>query len=122
MVREVNRIFAREIALGHTVTLPCRMGKLELHKREAGARIKDGNLKVTYPVDWRETLRLWHEDEGARKGKTLVRYQQKFVYRVRYKKYSANYPNKSFYKFRPCRTVKAALKKNIEGGITDTLW
>ena len=39
IIRSVNKLLAEEIALGHTVKLPQKMGKLELRKYEVGANV-----------------------------------------------------------------------------------
>lgn len=122
IVREVNKLLADEIANGNTVTFPSRMGVLELRKLKRGVGIVDGKLKVTYPINWDETLRLWFEDEEARKNKTLLRKENEFVYHVKYCKHDATYENKSFYEFALNRSIKKALKENINKGITDSLW
>lgn len=60
-------MLADEISKGNTVYFPCKMGKLELKKEYRGVTIdKDGNMKITYPIDWHSTLKLWFEDEEAR--------------------------------------------------------
>ena len=122
IVRTVNNLLAEEIANGVTVVFPCGMGKLELTKYEVGAFFKDGMLKVTYPIDWEETVRLWYRDEEARKDKSLVRNENRYVYKVRYSKSCANYENKTFYRFSLNRRIKRSLKPNIEQGKIDALW
>lgn len=122
IIRGVNDIMADEIALGKTVKFPCKMGCLELRKFEKGVKIVDGKLKVTYPIDWNETVKLWFEDEEAKKNKTLVRFKDKYIYKVRYDKYNATYDNKLFYQFTLNRFIKQALKENILNGKTDTVW
>lgn len=122
IVREINKLLAEGISKGETVVFPHKMGKLELRKFEKGVSIVDGKLKNTYPINWEETLMLWYKDEEARKSKTLLRDENKYVYKVRYEKYDATYENKIFYQFVLNRFIKKALKKNIEEGITDTLW
>ena len=122
MIRGVNDLLADEIALGHTVVFPSRMGYLELRKIERGVSIVNGKLKVTYPIDWNETLRLWYEDEQAKKSKTLVRRENKDVFHVRYCRHDANYENKTFYEFALNRFIRKKLKDNIINGKVDTLW
>ena len=98
------------------------MGELELRKYERGVSLVNGRLKVTYPIDWEETIRLWFADEEAKKNKTLLRREEKYVYHVRYCKHDANYENKSFYQFALNRFIKLALKDNIKNNQVDTLW
>lgn len=122
IVRGVNMILADAIAEGKPVTFPERMGALELRKRPKGVSIVDGKLKITYPVDWNSTLKLWFEDEEERKKKTLLRFTDGEVYSVKYCKYNATYENKSFYEFVLNRFIKKALAKRIKKGLTNTLW
>lgn len=122
IIRGVNNYLAKEIINGNSVDFPYKMGTLELRKKERGVSIVNGKLKITYPVNWDETIKLWFEDEQARKDKTLLRDEQKFVYRVKYNKYKANYENKSFYEFALNRKIKKALKENIKNRKVDALW
>lgn len=123
IIRSINRLLANEIANGNEVTFPCHMGKLELRKDIRGVSIIDGKLINTYPVDWGSTMRLWYEDEEARNNKTLLRYENKYDFHVRYNKFRANFENKTFYEFDTNRFIKLALRNNIkQGKITDTLW
>ncbi len=122
IIRNVNNLLAVEIANGNKVVFPSRMGKLELRKQQRGASIVDGKLKVTYPVNWLDTIELWLEDEEAKNNKTLLRNENEFVYRVKYDKFDATFENKVFYQFALNRKIKRALKENIEQGKVDTLW
>ena len=122
IIRKVNNLIAKEVAKGNTVTFPMKMGKLELLKFEKGVSIVDGKLKVTYPVDWEETLKLWYRDKEARENKTLLRLEDKYVYKVRYSKKEATYENKVFYAFVLNRFIKRALKEKIKSGEIDTVY
>ena len=122
IIRGVNKLLAEEILLGKEVKLPACMGALELRKTEVGVRMKDGKLKITYPINWNETLKLWYEDAEARKDKLLLRHENKYVYHIRHNKFKANFENKCFYLFQPNKFLKMRLKDNIKNGKTDTLW
>lgn len=122
IIRKVNDLLALEVSQGNEVVFPCRMGKLELRKIRRGVSIVDGKLKNTYPINWDETLRLWFEDEEARKDKTLLRNETQYVFHVKYNKFNANYENQCFYEFTLNRFIKLALKDNIKKGKIDALW
>ena len=122
VIRGINKLLAKEVALGHTVTLPSRMGELELRKYKTGAFMRNGKLKVTYPVDWYNTKKLWEEDEEAKKNKTLMYYTNQWVYFIKYIVNKANYENKSFYQFAPNTFIKRRLGKNIKQKKVDTLY
>lgn len=122
IIREVNNLLAMEIGKGNTVNLPSRMGSFELRKFQPSARFVNGRLRVTYPVDWDKTLRLWFTDKEARENKTLIRMEEDHVYRVKYNKHNANYENMGFYEFQLNGKIKQMLKKNIKAGKVDTAY
>lgn len=124
IIRGVNDLLAEELKEGRTVRFPCKMGKLELRKFEVGAFIHDGKLKITYPPDWAGTLKLWYEDEEARKKKVILRQKNQYVYHIKYCAIGkdADYNNKYFYQFTLNTFIKRALSKNIKQGKIDTLW
>lgn len=122
VIRGVNNLLAENIANGETVVFPHRMGKLEIRKFQRGVSIVDGRLKIGYPIDWGDTLRLWLEDEEARKNKTLLRFEDSYAYHVRYDKYGAVYENMCYYQFAVNRFIKKALKDNIKENKIETLW
>lgn len=122
IIRGVNKLIAGEVALGHTVNFPSRMGTLELRKFQPSARFVNGKLRVSYPIDWDKTLRLWFTDKEAKEEKILVRLEETDVYRVKYNKHKANYENKSFYEFTVNKNLRKALKENIKKGIVDTAY
>ena len=122
IVRQINKKLADEISIGTTVTFPSKMGKLQLRKEQRGVYFNDGKMKVTYPVDWHATLKLWFEDAEAREQKLLIRRNSKRVYRVQYNKYDATFNNKIFYDFTLNRYIKQKLKRNINNGIIDSVY
>lgn len=122
IIRGINLLLAEEILKGNSVKFFHRMGHLDLRKKEHGVYLKDGKLVNTYPVNWNDTIKLWYEDEEARKNKTLIRLNSKYVYHVQYSKYRACYKNRRFYEFALNRFIKQKLKENIISGKTDTVW
>lgn len=122
IIRGINKLIAEELANGQTVDFPAKMGRLELHKYQVGAFFHNNKLKVTYPVDWYNTKKLWEEDEEAKKNKTLMYYTNQWVYFIKYIVSKANYENKSFYQFAPNTFIKRRLGKNIKQKKVDTLY
>lgn len=99
------------------------MGRLELRKEYRGVYInEDGTMNITYPVDWKATLKLWFEDEEARNNKTLIRRTDQWVYRIYHDKWDATFNNKMFYDFTLNRYIKQKLKNNINKGIIDSVY
>lgn len=119
IIRKVNEYLAIELENGNDVKLPCRMGRLELRKFDAKINIVNGKVKTNLPVDWNRTLNLWYEDEEAYKNKTLIKVEEKEIFKVFYNRQLADYNNKSFYKFEISRSIKKNLKNNIKEGKID---
>lgn len=122
IVRGINKLMGDEVTMGKSVDFPYKLGHLELRKTTAGVSFKDGKLRITYPIDWDSTLRLWFEDTEAREKKTLVRFESKDLFHVRYCKYKARYKNMSYYQFNLNRSVRRRLKDNIKLGKVDAIY
>lgn len=122
IIRGINNLLAENISNGISVKFPWGMGDLEIFKIKPGVSFVNGKLKNTYPIAWNETLKLWYEDEEARRMKTLVRNEWEYVYFIKYVKHNANYPNQSFYQFVPNRFAKIALVENSKKGKIETLY
>ena len=120
IIRRINNYLAEELVNGNDIIFPNRMGKLELRKRNSLPVIdKNGSLKVTYAIDWDNTLKLWYEDEEAFNNKTLVKIPERNIFRVKYNKDTANYENKSFMEFQVNRSIKTRLKQKIKNNEID---
>lgn len=120
IIRQINNLLADELSIGKEIVLPKRMGVIELRKYNTNVRFDEhGNLKTNLPIDWNGTLELWYNDEESRNNKTLLRQENKEVFKIYYNKYNANYNNKSFYEFRCNKDLKQRLKQNIRYGNID---
>lgn len=113
VIRYINSILQESLVSGEDINLPCRMGRLELRKFKTSVSFRDGKMITNLPIDWDETLNLWYEDRESFKEKRKVRMEVSEVFRVYYKKSTANYNNKSFFTFRANRDLKQKLKTNI---------
>lgn len=120
IIRKINLLLIEELLSGNEIKLPCRMGVIELRKYDSNIRIDEsGNLHTNLPIDWNKTLELWYEDEEAYKNKTLIRMEEKEIFKIYYNKFSSNYENKSFYEFFFNKDLKSRLKQNVKEGIID---
>lgn len=119
IIRNVNKQFVNNLLEGYDIKLPYRMGIIELRKRNVSISISEGKIKTTLPVDWDKTIKLWHEDEESYKNKTLVKMEEKEVYKIYYNKSKSNYKNKTLYEFRPNRELKIKVKQKIKDGCLD---
>lgn len=114
IIRRVNNYLAESLAEGNDVTLPNKMGKLELRKYDVRYSLDGTKVKTNLPIDWDRTLKLWYEDEEAYTNKYLVRLEEKELFKVYYNKTKATYNNKSFYEFTINRDLKKQLKHKIK--------
>lgn len=122
IIRQVNEALCDEIIRGKDITLPERMGTLELRKFGSKIEFKNGKLRTNLPVDWDRTLELWYEDPIAKENKTLVRIETRDIYTIYYNKATANYNNKVFYKFNVNKALKQRLKDQIKYNNLDALY
>lgn len=114
IIRTVNNQLAELLSLGHDINLPCNMGRLEVRKYDAKVTLQGDRVVTNLPVDWDKTLKLWSEDEEAYQKRTLVKREEKEIFKVYYNRGKANYTNKSFFAFDVNRELKKKLKKNIK--------
>ena len=119
IIRLVNTTLADQLVNGLDINLPHRLGRLEVRKSIPSITIKDGKVKTNLPIDWDATLKLWFEDEQSYQNKTLVKQDQKEIFRVIYNRSKADYTNKSFYQFDINRDIKKRLKQQIKEGKLD---
>ena len=119
IIREVNNVLADNLLKGNDIVFPNKMGRLEVRKFEPIIRFDDNKLTVRLPIDWDRTLKLWSEDEEAYKERTLVKMEEKEIFKVCYNKTRADFPNKGFYQLQINRDLKTALKKKIKLGNFD---
>lgn len=114
IIRKVNKYLSNNLLEGNDITLPNRMGRLELRKFDAKIEFKNNKIKTNLPIDWDKTLKLWYEDEESYKNKTLVKVEEKEIFKIYYNRQLANYNNKTFYEFNVNRELKKKLKQAIK--------
>lgn len=119
IIRKVNELLGESLINGEDITLPCRLGRLELRKYNTRITIDGKKIKTNLPIDWDRTLKLWYEDEESYKNKTLIKVEEKEIFKIYYNRNIAEYKNKSFYEFNVNRNIKRKLKCNIEDGKID---
>lgn len=119
IIRKVNDYLADSLVRGNDIKLPHRMGRLELRKYDARISFDGEKVKTNLPIDWDRTLKLWYEDEEAYKNRTLVKMEEKEIFKVYYNKHLADYNNQVFYEFNVNRELKRRLKQKIKEGKID---
>lgn len=119
ITRRVNKLLGELLINGEDIILPYRLGRLEIRKYEAKITTDDKKIKTNLPIDWDRTLKLWYEDKESYKNKTLVKVEEKEIYKIYYNRIIAEYKNKSFFQFNVNRELKKELKQNIKKGKID---
>lgn len=119
IIRKINKLLGELLINGNDVTLPYRLGRLEVRKYNATITIHDNKIKTNLPIDWYKTLKLWYEDKESYKNKTLIKAEEKELYKIYYNRNLARYNNKSYYQFTLNRELKKKLKQNIKEGKVD---
>ena len=117
IIRAVNKAIAKSFLHLGSINLPLRMGEIILRKYHPSITLQDGKIKTNLPVDWDSTLQLWSEDKESYKKRTLIRLEEKEVFKVLYDKSKALYNNKSFYTLELNRDIKLSLKKQLKNGL-----
>lgn len=119
ITRKINEYFVEALLKGDEIILPNRLGRIEIRKTKAKIYFDGNKLKSNLSIDWDKTLKLWYEDREAYENKTLVKLEEKEIYKLYYNKNIAEYTNKSFYQFNFNRDLKRRLKTSIKEGNID---
>lgn len=119
IIRKVNDYLADSFLQGNDIELPHRMGRIELRKYSVRISFDGEKVKTNLPVDWDRTLKLWYEDEEAYKEKTLVKMEEKEIFKVYYNRQLADYNNQVFYEFNVNKELRKRLKQRIKEGVLD---
>lgn len=119
IIRRVHKYLAEALSLGEDIMLPYKMGRLEVRKYPANIRLVEGKVVSNLPIDWDRTLKLWAEDEESYKKRTLIKMEEKELFKFHYNKQKAEYNNKAFYQFDINRDVKKKLKQYYKSGKVD---
>ena len=119
IINAVNKEIAASICRGSDITLPRNMGVFEIRKYEPILRVEEGKLYTTKPIDWQSTLALWEKDSYAKENKLLVRFENKYIYKIRYNKATAEYKNKKLMRMAFGRALRVGIKEAINNNKLD---
>lgn len=121
IINEMNKGVADALIENRTIKLPCGAGVFNIVKRKNHSWFSDdGKLLTTKKVDMVSTLKLWYEDEEAMLNKTLVRYDEEYMYRIVYNTHASRFKNKAYFHFSFNREIKRKLKNIVKSLGYDT--
>jgi len=112
-------IMDKMIYSAYEFKIPLGLGSLFIRAPRMVIKLdKDGKLmKKFMTINWDATKKLWAEDDDAQSKKILVyHFNDHFdrrIARFHYEKRNTRFKNKSFYKFKQCRTWSTELAKAI---------
>lgn len=118
IVKTINLALMDRFLKGYPIRLPANMGRLELTKQEIDFNYSSSN--ALKPVNWKDTVRMWYENEDWFRDKKLVFFDHRYFYWIRYNKRPSNYKNSIYYKFSPARAFGTKVTKSSANKLIDT--
>lgn len=125
IIKEFNSFLRDGLsAKGKEIILPKKLGRIELRKSKTEVTIdSNGNIINNLPVNWKETRKLWQENEVAKEKKIKIRFTNEHTnshtFKITYMKGRADFKNKSLYLMKFNRQLKRDLSKSIFKGNID---
>lgn len=115
-----SKFLIQEVLDGKKVTLPARMGVLQIVGRKQEIKFdENGEVKGLAP-DWVGTKKLWDRDPQAKKERKRVfhlnPHTQNFRYKFLWSKAGVFAENKTLYSLRMTRSNKRAASQRIKEG------
>lgn len=114
-----NKFLISKALEGHVVTLPARMGTLNIQGKYQEVKIVDGKVRGLAP-NWADTKKLWDSNPEAKERKQIVYCTNSETEGIRYKwiwsKLNILVENKKVYSLILTRENKRAVYKKIKEG------
>ncbi len=117
LTAEFNKFLMNKVKEGKKVTLPSRLGTLQIIGKKQKIRYDEEGNVVGLAPDWVKTKELWEKSEKAKAEKKKVYHLNSHTNQVRYKYFWSKarvlIENKTLYSLRMTRANKRAVNKNI---------
>lgn len=121
IVRKKNRELIEKFLTYGEVKLP-KLGTILLQKFNSFKEDKEGKIKYYSGINWKETLKLWEENEEYRKQKKYIVYTgNKDTYKIIYDSKNSTYHNKRYFRMYILRRVKAELRERYMNNLVDAI-
>lgn len=114
MIKAINNMAMEYIYKGGEYIFPLRFGSLSIVGLHYTHFFRGDKLIPVKPVNWPETLKLWEEDEYAKKKKQLVFFTDDYIYKFLYKRHPQGLVQFWPMKIEACRQRKKELAKLIK--------
>ena len=113
-----NAKLADRIARGLVVNMPYGLGCLGVVKHPVKIKevtLKDGRKRLTAPINWQETNKLWKEYPELRREK-WVYHENDVYYRSKWGRKECTVPNIVYYQFKRSEQLSRKICKAIKSG------
>lgn len=115
-----NKFLIEKIKAGNEVTLPSKMGSMEIIGRKQKIRSGEDGITGLAP-DWVKTKQLWERSPEARKQRKrlfhLNVHTEGYIFKYLWSKKNVMVKNKSLYSLRMTRSNKRAVNTLIMDGV-----
>ena len=119
LANDYNKFLMEKLFEGHEVTLPLKMGTLEIVGRKQELKYNEDG-KLLLPPNWGETKKLWESNPKAKEEKKLIyclnEHTDGIRYSVRWSKDGMMVRNKMLYSLKLSRENKRRIHKEILKG------
>lgn len=120
ILARANQELANMLLKYSVVQLPLGLGELVLKSYKPTLEYIDNKLINKLPIDWNETIKLWHTDQEAFENKTILRLDTTKQFSLKYLKHKSKYKNRCFYHFSFNRKLKKEVVKLAKVGELQT--
>ena len=94
--------------------LPKKLGSIFVVESETFVDSDNSVLKTNRAIDYKTTLDVWEKNPELREQKFVVRFEDPYVFKIKYSKKNAIYKNKSLYLCGINRQLKQFLKNIVK--------
>lgn len=114
IVRDIfSSLVHKELVNMLTVCLPNKMGFIAINILKPKVYKEGDEYKCRFPVDWKNTLKLWEHDRNAMDEKLLIYSHARETSVVNYTKDQASFKNQRYYYLKPARRLKIYIHDQV---------
>jgi hypothetical protein len=105
VINSLNQSLAKRLINVGMVDLPLNCGRISINTVPIRYKETKKGFTNTAGIDWQKTLKLWYEDHREFENKTLVKFDIKERFAVRYNRYNTAMINSMYFMFKLHRNV-----------------
>jgi len=120
LCNEFNKFLIEKTIEGDEVTLPCRLGYIEIFGRKQEIKFDENEKVKGLAPDWVKTKKFWDTNPNSRKKKQILYHTNESTggirYRLLWRKNGVFLLNKALYSLRLTRANKRTIFNRIKEG------